>query len=167
MAAMIRHRVGAVILLVLGATTLSACSPIPDSQLGLRRADGGLELVFALCRGERATDVFVREAETKDDLLMWHASAGPDAPERTSVRLFEPVDGWLMPYESLTTLEPGIAYDAYLQVGGRRSELLSITLEAAQALGPGEVLGRGEQGSRAIPMSEYDFREAGARSCRA
>jgi hypothetical protein len=152
------------VVLLLAATVLSACSPIPGSQLAIRRADGGIEFVFALCRGERVSDFFIRERDG-ENIRKWHASGGPDAPALSSVRLFEPVNGWIMADESLKELEPGVAYDAIMYVGSRRSDIRSVTLEAIESLEDGEVVGRGEHGGTATQMSDYDFHEAAARSC--
>ena len=154
------------VVVVLAAALLTACSPPLYRQLAVHLVDGEVELLFAPCPGKRVHDVIVREVGPEEETgRIWHASGGPDSATVTSLRLFEVPDGWITGADDLTELDPELSYRIRAEAGSvEDSPLSGVTLAALLGLGDGEVLGPGDR-HEAVAMSRAQFEEKAAQPC--
>jgi hypothetical protein len=148
--------------LVLG---LAGCTPAPEGKVALRSTgDGGVELLFRPCSGQRLWSVIVREQNTGADRYAWHIDAPSSAPEISSVRVFETPEGWTLAEDNLTGFEPGVSYVVTAYVGSVIASEVGFTVADLDGLPAGKVLGRGET-SKPAQLTMDEFAKVAAKDC--
>jgi hypothetical protein len=153
----------AALVLVLG---LAGCTPAPEGGVALRRgADGGVELLFRPCPGERVWSVIVRQENTGANRYAWHIDGGPSSPEIGSVRVFETPDGWTTAESNLTALEPGVSYVVTAFLGSVISSEVGFTVADLDGLSAGKVLGKGDT-NKPAQLTMDEFAKVAAKDCK-
>ena len=148
--------------LVLG---LAGCTPAPEGKVALRSSgDGGVELLFRPCPGQRLWSVIVRQEGTGADRYAWHVDGPSSSPELTSVRVFETPEGWTLAEDNLTGFEPGVSYVVTAFVGSVIASEVMFTVADLDALPAGKVLGRGNT-NKPAQLTMDEFAKVAAKDC--
>lgn len=120
-------RFAGLVVVLVGLSALTACTPKPDPMLALHRnTDGRVEALVFVCDGDHVSSLAVYDSDSGSG---WRVDRPADYSPRTSsgvveFQLFQTPPGWSQLERDLSALEPGRRYGASaLSVNGLDSSL--------------------------------------------
>lgn len=165
-----RSRLGVTVLMVLlMAGGLSACSPAPENIIAVEAVNGSSARLLTMTCSEFAADQFgvYQDDGPDDDLRKWAVTRAFTGPRMDSVEVFKQPDGWKTYSSKLTGFHKGSTYVATVNggIGGRAvSGELTFGADQLMDLAAGEVLTSDGDGGT-VTMGRNDFLKAADDHC--
>ncbi|MEU1226183.1 hypothetical protein [Streptomyces sp. NPDC005828] len=157
------------LMVLLMAGGLSACSPAPENIIAVEAVGGSTARLLTMTCSEFTADHFAvyQDDGPDDDLRNWAVTRAFTGPRVDSVQVFKQPDGWKTYRSKLTEFEKGSTYVATVDGGiGQRvvSGELSFGADQLRTLDKGEVLASDGDGGT-VTTNRDDFLKAADDHC--